>query len=65
MITLVHYYISSYFYFQKTFIPSHYHAYMVRILVKHLHFFFNSTLYSNNVSGHGQIMIDTLGRLKR
>nr|XP_042898272.1 sphingomyelin phosphodiesterase 4 isoform X2 [Parasteatoda tepidariorum] len=48
----------------KTFIPTHYHVWMVRILVKHLHFFFNSTLSPNQTTGHGQIMIDSLGRLK-
>ncbi|XP_035218797.1 sphingomyelin phosphodiesterase 4-like isoform X2 [Stegodyphus dumicola] len=48
----------------KIFVPTHYHVWMVRILVKHLHFFFNSSLLSNQTSGHGQIMIDSLGRLK-
>ncbi|GFV18179.1 sphingomyelin phosphodiesterase 4 [Trichonephila clavipes] len=56
---------TSYVLIPKTFIPSHYHIWMVRIMVKHLHFFFNSTLSSNQSSGHGQIMIDSLGRLKR
>ncbi|GBL90048.1 Sphingomyelin phosphodiesterase 4 [Araneus ventricosus] len=55
---------NSYVLMPKTFIPSHYHIWMVRIMVKHLHFFFNSTLSSNQSSGHGQIMIDSLGRLK-
>ncbi|GFY39231.1 sphingomyelin phosphodiesterase 4 [Trichonephila inaurata madagascariensis] len=55
---------TSYVLIPKTFIPSHYHIWMVRIMVKHLHFFFNSTLSSNQSSGHGQIMIDSLGRLK-
>ncbi|GIY47729.1 sphingomyelin phosphodiesterase 4 [Caerostris extrusa] len=55
---------NSYFLIPRTFIPTNYHIWMVRIMVKHLHFFFNSTLSSSHSSGHGQIMIDSLGRLK-
>ncbi|KAG8189886.1 hypothetical protein JTE90_018667 [Oedothorax gibbosus] len=48
----------------RTFIASHFHVWMVRIMVKHLHFFFNSALAPGQSTSHGQIMIDSLGRLK-